>query len=230
MSQMTNRLAMVAMSALLLLSSCGTSTPGTPTSSVPADSSPVAVVAPVKTVVPLSGEAIFNGLYFGQGVVAERFPEIWQNQAVLDLKEKMTSADQAKFDAFRSETVSRISAREPSFFKQFAADMQSGNPVQVKSALGRANGQFASLYPEAKTQAMPATSKVTPQCCGPSFCVVAAVVHVAAAVTSYVFVVGAVVLFGAVVVPNSKMVTQTTDGKSLFDDFWVADTATRLAL
>jgi len=184
----------------------------------------------VKAIQPLSGEAIFEGLYFGQGTVAERFPEIWKNQAVLDLKAKMTAADQAKFESFRSETVSKINTREPDFFKQFASDMQSGNPVRVKSALDHANDQFAALYPEAKTQAMPATSKVTPQCCGPSFCVVAAVVHVGAAVTAYVFVVGAVVLFGAVVVPNSKMVTQTTDGKSLFDDFWVADTATRLAL
>lgn len=204
------RLLALGFSGLLLMTSCG----------APVGTGAQVVPGPTQTQV-LSGEDIFTGIFFGQGQAATLFPEVWGSDQVKQAFSKMTAEDQAKFAQLQRTIVLEIRKTDGQFFDRFGHNMRSGNPAQVQAALTDAKVVLERLIPARE-------GKVSAQVCGPLFCVLGGVIHVAAAVTSYVFVVGAALVVGYVWVPDNRIITQATDGTTLYDDAWIGKVATRL--
>lgn len=70
------------------------------------------------------GEALYRGLFFGEGPVATLFPELTTDVVV---SQQMAAA--------RSRLVSRIGTDDPAFFTRFAKLINSGNPLRVRQGL-----------------------------------------------------------------------------------------------
>ncbi len=93
-----------------------------------------------------TGEQIFRGLLFGQGEVANLFPEIWEEGKISNSSElKNALEDDGKIleEAIKSPQalraydvlVSQIQESHPDFFTEFEQAMESGNHLQVRNAL-----------------------------------------------------------------------------------------------
>lgn len=98
-----------------------------------------------------SGEEILRGLVFGQGPVADLFPELINRQAIDDHVSAMTPEARAayytqvektrtQFDALLAE----IEQDDPAFLDRFAAAMQSGNHIEIERALEAIQKQWVS--------------------------------------------------------------------------------------
>jgi SdpC family antimicrobial peptide len=74
--------------------------------------------------VSYDGETLYRGLVFGQGPVAQLFPELAQTP---------TASPEAA--AAIDRLIKRMSELNPSFFARFAGSVQSGDRVRIRSAL-----------------------------------------------------------------------------------------------
>lgn len=84
----------------------------------------------------LSGEAIYRGIVFGDGPVADLVPVIRAHGRLADrLKDDKKLHEVRKLE---DRLVQAIQKTDPAFFAQFARDMRSGNPQVVDLALRRA--------------------------------------------------------------------------------------------
>lgn len=82
------------------------------------------------------GEAVFRGLFFGSGPVAEAFPELWRNPRRAALHSLRSHPEHAAALASVETTiVGRINKDSPDFWSRFGADMQSGNHLRIDASL-----------------------------------------------------------------------------------------------
>ncbi|NEB41867.1 hypothetical protein [Streptomyces sp. SID14515] len=86
--------------------------------------------AAAPTVGAVDGEALYEGLFFGQGAVAKAHPDL-----VL-ARGKTSSAESAKV---ADTVVDVIKAKDSTFFDRFGSEMQSGSEVRVNRVLAEAN-------------------------------------------------------------------------------------------
>ncbi|NJK43478.1 MAG: hypothetical protein HC933_03715 [Pleurocapsa sp. SU_196_0] len=95
---MFNKKSFTAFSAALLLAtfvSCTAATPALPT-------------------VPPDGQALFEGIFFGEGIVGQRLPEIWHGKSV---SQRADSAEAAQeIDLLRLNIVQKLERTKPVVF------------------------------------------------------------------------------------------------------------------
>lgn len=78
----------------------------------------------------LEGEAVFRGLVFGEGRIADELPEIWANVDRNADPDKQALADQGKV-----KLIEALRAADATFFKRFGDAIQSGNHLRIDRAL-----------------------------------------------------------------------------------------------
>ena len=81
------------------------------------------------------GETIFRGLYFGQGPVAEMFPELWKQERYLETKKQLTSGDEHRLTELQNKMVGRLRDLDKGFFDRFGETMQSGDHLAIQKSL-----------------------------------------------------------------------------------------------
>lgn len=79
----------------------------------------------------VTGEEAFKGLFFGEGAVAARLPEVTGSLALSNLPPE----EQARHAQRRTQLVASIKDADPTFFERFGADIQSGNHLRIEQAL-----------------------------------------------------------------------------------------------
>jgi SdpC family antimicrobial peptide len=82
-----------------------------------------------EAVTRLDGAALFRGIYFGDGTVGARLPEIHAHRL----------AAAPAVIAARAHLVEQIASTDPRFFGSFATAITSGDHLRVKAALVAAN-------------------------------------------------------------------------------------------
>ncbi len=74
-----------------------------------------------------SGEEIIRGVFFGEGEVANLFPEIWENfRSQLSGKE---------WDEMKEAMVSTVKETDPTFLDKFGEEMQSGDHIRIQTII-----------------------------------------------------------------------------------------------
>lgn len=170
------------------------------------------------------GEAIYRGLFFGEGPVAALFPELASRIVVTP---QMTAA--------RNRLVARIAAHDPRFFGHFAKLVTSGNPLRVRQGLLAAQEETqAAMVAEFGTDVT--SSSIATECIAIEFVVIGVFI---AAVAVLVLLVNAaeyinIVLEGNVAYTVNVYITATPIGPapssatSLALDRWSTRIATVL--
>lgn len=110
-----------------------------------------------------SGEEVLRGLVFGEGPVADLFPELWNKQALADALAQLSPEDRAAYHADMEkmrvqldDMLTELRTEDAGFLDRFGTALQSGNHVQIeraleeaKTALVAAAGRAAGLSEEA---------------------------------------------------------------------------------
>ena len=96
----------------------------------------------------LSGEAIFRGLVFGEGVVAQKFPEVWGRITVDDASWTLEQRQAAI--AVKRDLIADMRGADPTFFDRFRADMTSGQHLRIARAMDESGVRFTAAV-EART-------------------------------------------------------------------------------
>jgi SdpC family antimicrobial peptide len=107
------RAATLALSLVTALSSCG----GLTTQAV---------------VQQFDGKSLFMGVFFGEGEVGKRLPEVWNGKGAIE-RSTPEMVQQVKRNEDR--IIQKIEQADPSFFKTFQRELSSGNPLKVEAAL-----------------------------------------------------------------------------------------------
>ncbi len=95
------------------------------------------------------GETIFRGLYFGQGPVAQKFPEIWKQERYLERKRLLTEKDEKQISEIQNKIVARLREEDKDFFDHFGKTLQSGDHVAIQKTLDETtNLMFAAVRKE----------------------------------------------------------------------------------
>lgn len=81
------------------------------------------------------GETVFRGLYFGEGPVAEMFPELWKQERYVATKKQLTSDDEHKLAELQNKLIARIREQDKSFFDHFGETMQSGDHLAIQKLM-----------------------------------------------------------------------------------------------
>lgn len=81
------------------------------------------------------GEAVFRGLFFGQGAVAAKFPQLADAQA----------SPPAELNQSIDTLVTQMSATDPAFFDQFGAALTSGKRQRIAKGLESAQDLMAQV-------------------------------------------------------------------------------------
>lgn len=80
----------------------------------------------------ISGEVIFRGLFFGNGPVANMFPEIWGSPQLATYASRLNDPDVL---ALEDRLIERLRADNPGFFVNFAQEMRSGDQLRIQDAM-----------------------------------------------------------------------------------------------
>ncbi|HYG00897.1 MAG TPA: hypothetical protein VD927_00570 [Chryseosolibacter sp.] len=87
-----------------------------------------------------TGEELFNGIFFGDGEVSARIPEI---ASQLDVREILTADETAALNSIRASLTADLKNADPNFFVNFKSAIQSGDHLIIEKALTNAS---QSLY------------------------------------------------------------------------------------
>ncbi|MEF8939165.1 MAG: hypothetical protein V5A22_04910 [Salinivenus sp.] len=134
-----------------------------------------------------SGKTIFKGLFFAEGPVAKKFPEIWKNPSVTRQLSRLTSEQQVEAEKLETKILNWIGEERPKFFGEFRQAIQSGDHLQIRKALDRSSTLMLSAIEDItgidpkKVRANPAKSAQE------DTCAVVVAVAVAAVVVAVVF-------------------------------------------
>ncbi|MGW2781651.1 sporulation delaying protein family toxin [Streptomyces populi] len=90
----------------------------------------------------LDGRALFEGLAFAQGSVAEELADSGKFVDVAALRKKNSTPEQRRAAAG---VLNKIQKEQPEFFGSFSAKLRSGDPRQVESGLAGAGKILKSL-------------------------------------------------------------------------------------
>lgn len=97
------------------------------------------------------GEALFRGIFFLEGAVAEQIPEL-RRMRTASARRQLPASQRGTVKTFQDGVISRIQTTSPGFFGQFGACMRGGDRAAIgrclagaSSLLERVVGQDASL-------------------------------------------------------------------------------------
>ena len=91
-----------------------------------------------------SAKQIFEGVFFGQGPVAHRLPEIWNSYSLAPYRGKVRSAE---FGNALGALEGKIEKHDPTYFAQLQRDMTSGDPGLVQHAVQVTHSEIAAVTP-----------------------------------------------------------------------------------
>ena len=128
-----------------------------------------------------SGEEIFRGVLFGQGEVAELFPELWNEELL-----KATSTEEA-YKAVDS-IIAGVKEYDKNYFKKLENTFKKKDAVKIDQAFKLGTSYVQEYVKENK---LTVKNEVTPYVCGPTVCGLVLISYGA------VYHVGAVVSVGA---------------------------------
>ncbi|MGB0035103.1 MAG: hypothetical protein WBP79_06485 [Candidatus Acidiferrales bacterium] len=95
------------------------------------------------------GETVFRGLYFGQGPVAQKLPEIWKQERYIERRKQLSPADERRINEIQDKIVADIKANHKEFLEHFGRVLQSGDHVAIQKELNEATSlAFAALRKE----------------------------------------------------------------------------------
>lgn len=86
------------------------------------------------------GEALFRGVFFLEGAVAEQVPELRRMKTARALRQ-LPASQRGTVKTFQDGVISRIQTTSPGFFGQFGACMRGGD----RAAIGRCLTNASSL-------------------------------------------------------------------------------------
>ncbi|MEP6993995.1 MAG: hypothetical protein ABI968_05685 [Acidobacteriota bacterium] len=95
---------------------------------------------------PLEGETIFRGLFFGSGPVARMLPEIWS------LTGLPHPDPDAPLTGDQTALLGRLAADDPSFFDRFGRAMSSGDRLLIQGILAESAGRIDSVLRSSEAQ------------------------------------------------------------------------------
>jgi len=149
-----------------------------------ASSAYVTTARPAASLVRYDGEALFRGLFFRQGAVAQRLPGL----SIAPI------APTGQSTAALNTIVTTMRQLDPQFFSRFATGIQSGNRISIMAAITNAQTLFAHAVATAY-HAQPATNSSQQGYClfGPIAVAIAAVLVLVLAGAGAVVVVAAAV-------------------------------------
>lgn len=128
-----------------------------------------------------SGEEIFRGVLFGQGEVAELFPELWNEELL-----KATSTEEA-YKAVDN-IIAGVKEYDKNYFKKLENAFKKKDAVKIDQAFKLGTSYVQKYVEENK---LTVKNEVTPYMCGPTVCGLVLISYGA------VYHVGAVVSVGA---------------------------------
>jgi SdpC family antimicrobial peptide len=114
-----------------------------------------------------AGEEIFRGLLFGEGEIAEKFPQIWKHPQVVEQMKKPGRLEQ--WNIFKERVIAGIKKKDHTFFDRFGEEIQSGDHLRIVDILNESGqairGQLMELQAMAnkshplKAAALPTSKK-----------------------------------------------------------------------
>jgi SdpC family antimicrobial peptide len=113
------------------------------------------------------GEEVFRGLLFGEGDIAEKFPQIWKHPQVVEQMKK--PGRQEQWNIFKEKVIAGIKKKDKTFFDRFGEEIQSGDHLRIMDILNESGeaikGQLMDLQAMAnksrplKAAALPTSKK-----------------------------------------------------------------------
>jgi SdpC family antimicrobial peptide len=82
-----------------------------------------------------TGQEIFVGLFFGEGEVGGKLPELWEGESLSS--KAATPAEARDLEAFEARIVADLERSEPGFLDRFGTAMQSGDHVLIAETLNK---------------------------------------------------------------------------------------------
>jgi len=156
-----NRRASVAIAAIAVLGLGGTvAQQAVATPAAARSSTSLASVSLTKAEATQDGRALFEGLAFAQGLVAEELANSGKFVDVATLRKKNSTAEQRQAVAG---LLNEIQKERPEFFSSFSAKLRSGDPRQVESGVAEA-GEILKSLSAAKSTKGDDTGTGTGQC------------------------------------------------------------------
>ncbi|MDB4951460.1 MAG: hypothetical protein JWM27_4109 [Gemmatimonadetes bacterium] len=139
------------------------------------------------------GETVFRGVFFGEGPVAARLPEMWKERRLGTYSGAVGAAHATA--AVEDEIVAEMRLRDPAFFDRFGAALQSGRHVAVDQAMREAADMVAKS--RAVQEVDPATGSGT--------CIVVAVYKYVVVVSSAIVVKSVAIVLDASATDPSEL-------------------------
>jgi SdpC family antimicrobial peptide len=93
--------------------------------------------------VPKDGETLFRGLIFGEGEVAQAFPEIWGGKKIDD--PSWTAEQREAVVKTKALLISDMRTADPGFFDRYAAALQSGDRLRIERMLDESGKLFRQV-------------------------------------------------------------------------------------
>ncbi|MBH1938631.1 hypothetical protein I5Q34_30970 [Streptomyces sp. AV19] len=137
-----HRRANVAIAAVAVLGLGGVVAQEATASSATSHAASTTPAAKSKADATRDGRALFEGLTFAQGPVAEKLAHSGKFVDVAALRKKNSTADQRKAV---TAVLDGIQKQRPDFFSSFSAKLRSGDPRQVKGGIAEAADILKSL-------------------------------------------------------------------------------------
>ena len=106
------------------------------------------------------GETLFRGLFFGEGPVAQLFPEVWK-----PIQAKAGYQKDPRVREIEDRIIAYIRQNEPLFFDRFQRAMTSGDHLTIQEGLAEGGRLIQEALEEEQVEV------VGPQAiCGPTVC------------------------------------------------------------
>lgn len=84
-----------------------------------------------------SGEDLFRGIFFSEGVVASKLSNYGKFE---DVKGQLNAEQKKELLTLQNELISYISKNDPTYFSKFQKSINSGNPVVIRAAIAESKG------------------------------------------------------------------------------------------
>ena len=94
---------------------------------------------------PYDGETLFKGIFFAEGEVATKIPELAD---LISIKSAMSPAKKSQYLAAQTKIIEDLKKKDPEFFKRFQSSVTSGDQVEVRRAITDAGNKVRANIEE----------------------------------------------------------------------------------
>ena len=114
--------------------------------------SPVKYEAEVSPISEVTGQDIFKGIFFGTGRVADKVAFFKNNFG--DLHKMLSEEEYKMFEAEQNKLIASLETNYPEIFKNFEADMTSGDHLRISDALDNFNAKLVDVIKKENIEAL----------------------------------------------------------------------------